>query len=116
MKPTSWMSWQRNLSTSSRRTNRGSRQRYSETWWRPTTPSSLGVSIWDLLEALWLGTFEMSLQRSCVKSWRRTTETSWRRIIMTSLGVSFETSLRRCGDVPMVRCCYVLLRRCHDVP
>ena len=30
------------------------------------------------------------------------------------LAVSFETSLRRRGDVTMVRRCYVLLRRCDD--
>ena len=32
------------------------------------------------------------------------------------MGVSFETSLRRRGDVLMGRRCYVLLRRRHDVP
>ena len=42
--------------------------------------------------------------------------TSAHHTTKTSLGVSFETSLRRPGDVPMVRRCYVLLRRCHDVP
>ena len=35
-------------------------------------------------------------------------QTSWWRTTKTSLGVSFETCLRRC--------CYVLLRRRHDVP
>ena len=42
--------------------------------------------------------------------------TSAHHTTKTSLGVSFETSLRRPGDVPMLRRCYVLLRRCHDVP
>ena len=32
------------------------------------------------------------------------------------MGVSFETCLRRRGDVLMGRRCYVLLRRHHDVP
>ena len=32
------------------------------------------------------------------------------------MGVSFETCLRRHGDVLMGRRCYVLLRRRHDVP
>ena len=32
------------------------------------------------------------------------------------MGVSFETCLRRRGDVLMGRRCYVLLRRGHDVP
>ena len=47
---------------------------------------------------------------------RCTTETSWQRTIETSLGVSFRTSLRSRGDIPMACRCYVLLRRCHDVP
>ena len=32
------------------------------------------------------------------------------------MGVSFETCLRRRGDVMMGRCCNVLLRRRYDVP
>ena len=32
------------------------------------------------------------------------------------MGVSFETCLRRCGDVLIGRRCYVLFRRRHDVP
>ena len=32
------------------------------------------------------------------------------------MGVSFETCLRRRGDVMMGRRCYVLLRRRYDVP
>ena len=32
------------------------------------------------------------------------------------MGVSFETCLRRRGDVLMGRRCYVLLRRRHEVP
>ena len=46
----------------------------------------------------------------------RTTETSWRRSIKTLLGVSFETCLRRRGDVMVGRRCYVLLRRRYDIP
>ena len=46
----------------------------------------------------------------------RTTEASWCRTIETSLGVSFETYLRRWGDVLMGRRYYVPLRRCHDIP
>ena len=43
-------------------------------------------------------------------------ETSWIRTTETSLGVSFETFLRRRGDV-MIGCrCYVLLRRRYNVP
>ena len=41
---------------------------------------------------------------------------SWWRTTETSLGVSFETCLRRCGDIQMGHRCYVLLRRRHDVP
>ena len=52
----------------------------------------------------------------CATSWRHTTETSSRRTIKTFLSSSFGTSLRRRGDVTMVRHCYVLLRCCHDVP
>ena len=50
----------------------------------------MGFFIWDLLETLQLGTFETSVQRSCVTLWRRITE--------TLLDVSFETYLRRCWD------------------
>ena len=32
------------------------------------------------------------------------------------MGVSFETCLRRCGDVPMGRRRYVPMRRHHDIP
>ena len=32
------------------------------------------------------------------------------------MGVSFETCLRRRGDVMMGRCCNVLLRRRYDIP
>ena len=32
------------------------------------------------------------------------------------MSVSFETFLRRRGDVLMGRCCYVALRRRYDVP
>ena len=45
-----------------------------------------------------------------------TTETFWLRTTETSFGVSFETCLRHRGDALMGRCCYVLLRRHHDVP
>ena len=43
-------------------------------------------------------------------------ETSWIRTTETSLGVSFETYLRRRGDVLMGRRHYVPLGRCHDIP
>ena len=75
-----------------------------ETSWRRNDGASL------------LRPFEMSLWRSNKTSWRRTTETSWRRYNETSLGVSFETCLRRCGDVIMGCRCYVLLRGRYDVP
>ena len=63
--------------------------------------------IWDLQET--------SLGRSNGTSWIRTTETSWWHTAETSLGVSFQTCLRRHGDVLMGGRCYVLLRRHHDI-
>ena len=45
-----------------------------------------------------------------------TTETSWWRTTETSLGVSFGTCLKRRRDALIGHLCYVLLRRCHDVP
>ena len=89
-------------------TKRPSQQRNSETRWRRTTATLLSVSF---------GTYrrrcrDVSNRTSLI----RTTETSWWRTTETSLGVSFETCLRRRGDVLMWRCCYVLLRRRHDVP
>ena len=45
----------------------------------------------------------------------RTTETSLRRTTKRSLGVSFETNVRRRGDVLMGRRHYVSLRR-HEIP
>ena len=68
--------------------------------------------------------FETSLLRPNKMSWRRTTETPWRRSIETSLGISFESCLRRCGDVMVGRLCYVLflcrygvsIRRRGDAP
>ena len=62
--------------------------------------SVFGCFIWDLKET----------------SQRRANGTSWIRTTETSLGVSFETCLRRCGDVQMGRRCYVLLRCRYDVP
>ena len=56
--------------------------------------------IWDLQET----------------SQRRTNGTSKIRTTETSLGVSFETCLRRRKDALMGCCCYVLLKRFHDVP
>ena len=49
--------------------------------------------------------------------WIRTTETSWWRTTETSLpnDVSFETCLRRRGDKLIGRCCYVPLRRRHNI-
>ena len=32
------------------------------------------------------------------------------------MGVSFETYLRRRGEEQMGRRCYILLRRCYDIP
>ena len=64
--------------------------------------------IWDLQET--------SLGRSNGTSWIRTTETSWWHTAEMSLGVSFQTCLRRHGDVLMGGRCYVLLRRHHDIP
>ena len=46
----------------------------------------------------------------------RTTETSLRRTTERSLGVSFETNVRRRGDVLMGRRHYISLRRCHEIP
>ena len=51
-----------------------------------------------------------------VTSQRRTNGTSKIRTTETSLGVSFETCLRRRKDALMGRCCYVVLKRFHDVP
>lgn len=46
--------------------------------------------------------------------WSYIIETSWRRPTKTLLDVSFETSLRHREDVLIIRCCYILFRRCHD--
>ena len=78
--------------------DKASQQHNSETWWRRTTATLLGVSF---------GTY---MRR------RRTNRTSWIRTTETSLGVSFETYLRRRGDVLMWRRHYVPLRRRHDIP
>ena len=94
--------------------DKASQQRNSETWWRRTTATLLGVSF---------GTY-MRRRRTNRTSWIRTTETSWWRTTETSLGVLFETYLRSSGDVQMGRRHYVplrrrydiLLRRCEDVP
>ena len=64
--------------------------------------------IWDLQET--------SQRRTNGTSKIRTTETSWWSTTETSLGFSFETCLRRRRDALMGRRCYVLLRRCHDIP
>ena len=57
--------------------------------------------IWDLQET----------------SQRRTNRRSKIRTTETSLGVSFETCLRRQRDAPLMgRRCHVLLRRCFDIP
>ena len=80
-------------------------QHNSETWWRSTTATLLGISF-------------RTYRRRCrdvvmgccgyVPLRGRTTETSF--------GGSFETCLRRHGDVLMRHRCYVLLRRRYDVP
>ena len=75
--------------------DKASQQRNSETRWRRTTPTLLGVSFW---------------------SYRSTTETSQWRTTEVSLGVSLETYLRRRGDILMGRRHYVPLRRRHDIP
>ena len=85
--------------------DKASRQRNSETWWRRTTATLLGVSF---------GTY-MRRRRTNRTSWIRTTETSWWRTTETSLGVSFETYLRRRGDVLIGRHYYVPLRRRHNI-
>ena len=105
--------------------DKASQQRNTETWWRRTTATLLGVSfgtyitrrrdvlmgrtnrcfIWNLFETSWrctdgsssLRSLEMSLWHINKTSWRRTTETSWGRSTETSLDVSFETHL--CCDV-----------------
>ena len=86
--------------------DKASQQRNSETWWRRTTATLLGVSF---------GTY-MRRRRTNRTSWIRTTETSWWRTTETSLGVSFETCLRRRGDVLMGRHHYVPMRRHRDIP
>ena len=85
--------------------DKASRQRNSETWWRRTTATLLGVSF---------GTY-MRRRRTNRTSWIRTTETSWWRTTETSLGVSFETYLRRRGGVLMGLRDYVPLRRRHNI-
>ena len=47
---------------------------------------------------------------------QRNSETRWRRTTATLLGVSFETYLRRRGDVLMGRRHYVPMGRHHDIP
>ena len=64
--------------------------------------------IWDLQET--------SQRRTNGTSKIRTTETFWWSTNETSLSFSFQTCLRRRRDALMGRHCYVLLKRCHDVP
>ena len=64
--------------------------------------------IWDLQET--------SQRLTNGTSRIRTTEMSWWRTTETSLVVSFQICLRRRGDALMGRRCYVILRRCFDVP
>ena len=59
-----------------------------------------------------IGCFIWELQKT---SHRRPNGTSWIRSTETSLGVSFETCLRRHGDVLMGSCHYVPLRRHHNI-
>ena len=78
-------------------------QRNSETWWRRTTATLLGVS------------FGSYRRRTNGASWIRATEMSWWRTTETLLGVSFETYLRRLGDVLIGLRHYVPLRCLHDI-
>ena len=76
-----------------------SRQHNSETWWRRTTGGLLGVSF---------GSYRR--HRRYVPL-RRLGD-----VLLRCRGVVFETCLRRCGDVLMVRRHYIPLRRFHDIP
>ena len=88
--------------------DKASRQRNSETWWRCTAATLLGVSF---------GSYRRRRRDILMEmSWIHTTETSWWGTTETSLGVSFETYLRRRGDVLMGRRHYVPMRRHHDIP
>ena len=75
----------------------------------------VGCFIWDLFET-WRRTDITSLLHPLETSSRRSNKMPWRRTTETSLGVLFGTCLRHCGDVLIGRRCYVLFRRCHDVP
>ena len=84
-----------------RPTNKTSRKRNSETWWRRTVHYNIfRCFIWDLQET----------------SQRRANGASWICNTETSLGVSLETFLRHRVDVLIGRRCYVLLRHCYTVP
>ena len=88
--------------------DKASRQRNSETWWRRTTATLLGVSF---------GSYRRRrrdvLNRA---SWIRTTKTSCWRTTETPLNVSFETYLRLRHYVPLRRRHDILIRRCEDIP
>ena len=108
--------------------DKASQQSNSETWWRRTTATLLGVSfgsyrrrrrdvllrchcmfhlrlIWDVVKTYWWGVVIASpwdvvtTNQWKHTSWRRTSETSWRSSTETSLGVSIERYLRRRWDV-----------------
>ena len=67
-----------------------------------------GCFIWDLQETSQIWTNGTS--------WICTTEMPWWQATEASLGVSFETCLRRRGDVLIGRHCYILSRRRHNCP
>ena len=77
----------------------------------------IGCFNWDLLETLQLGTwYHWDVIKTFLCDILETCH--WDVLeghLETSLGVSFETNLGDNADLPMVRPCHVLLRRCHDV-
>ena len=106
-KPTRWRSWiwkgRRNRSR-----DKASQQRNSETWWRRTTATLLGVSF---------GSYRRRRRDELNgASWIRTTKTSCWLTTETPLNVSFETYLRLRHYVPLRRRHDILIKRCEDVP
>ena len=81
-------------------------QHNSETWWRRTTATLMGVSI---------RTYRRR-DKDVLMGHRGYVPLRDLGGVPMSLGVSFETCLGRREDVPMRRRCYILLRSCHDVP
>ena len=93
-----------------RRRDKVSRQRNSETWWRRTTATLLRVSFG-------------SYKRTCrdvrdvlhMYHWDVLVKYHW-DVVGDVVNVSFETYLRRCGDVLMGRCHYIPLKRRYEMP